>query len=216
MDSIDNSISGNSLALLSSLIGKKLMAYSHEPFDKGGLHCNDFFMRLGILLPQDTYILDNRVDWFDNWFSAPQYIPHFVFAKTDSEGALRTYAGFTLEQFETFKVGENIEDIVLVQDEIEITKNGEPHQKLLSTEGIVIITNVRQYAFYKDNTLLDETVLEFKGHDVLSKLENARDHWQIFAKPFDASCKRSLLHLKSHKEEVLSDEKIAGVDYGDK
>ena len=54
----------------------------------------------------------------------PQYIPHFVFEQVDNEEALRTYAGFTLEQFETFKVGENIEDIILIQDEIEITKNG--------------------------------------------------------------------------------------------
>ena len=52
------------------------------------------------------------------------------------------------------------------------------------------MTKKRQYAFYKANTWFNETILLYKGHDVLSKPELMASHWKIFGKTFDAKCKK--------------------------
>lgn len=110
----------------------------------------------------------------------------------------------------TTPVNETILDIILVQDEILVSKNKAPHENITSTEGVVLFTDKRQYAFYKENTWLDETVLEFKGHEVLSKIQPIETHWNVFAKPYDGFITRKLIYLSANKEEVVSEALIIG------
>ncbi len=56
-------------------------------------------------------------------------------------------------------IEDNIEDILIMQDTLDITKKHYHHQHWESTEGIIIKTTVREYAFYKANTWLNETLL---------------------------------------------------------
>lgn len=213
MKTLNNSITDNSLELIRSLLDEKLISYSHESFDSSLNPSNDFFMRLGLVCSNGCFVLDNRVDWEDDWFSSPDYTPHIVFNRIDNENQFTTYAGFTLSEFDNYPVNERIVNIILVQDEILVLKDNKPYEIILSTEGVIIETEKKQYAFYKENTWLDETVLEYKGHDVLSKLEDIKTHWNVFAKPFDGEITRKLLYLKNNEEKIISQAKIIGNVY---
>ncbi len=215
MKILDNSINGEGLEHLKSIIGNKLDSFSHLSFDIRFQPANDFFMRLGLVCSNGVFILDNRVDWEDDWFCSPDYTPHFVFNKVEDEMQFPNYDGFNLEGIEKYPVNENIIDILLVHDEVLVLKSDEPYEEILSTEGVVFVTDKRQYAFYKENTWFDETTLEYKGHDVLSKLEKIKKHWDVFAKPYDGKIKRKLIHLASGKEEVIEEDTIIGDVYDD-
>lgn len=212
MKTINNLISKGNYETLKSIIGHKLISYSHEPFNIKFQPANDFFMRVGFVCGNKCFILDNRVDWEDEWFSSADYIPHMVFYKVEDKSEFTNHDGFSLAEFENYPVNEMILDIILVQDEVSVLKDGKPHESISSTEGTVFVTDKRQYAFYKENTWLDETILEFKGHCVLSKLEDINKHWNIFAKPYDGLIKRQLVYLSSGKIEFVGENKIIGCD----
>ena len=210
MKTLNNAISGEGLEKLRSLLGNKLISYSHEPFDPRFQPANDFLMRVGLTCSNGRFVLDNRVDWEDDWFCSPDYTPHLIFDKIDNQEQFTTFSGFSLSKFENYPVNETILDIILVQDEILVSKNKAPHENITSTEGVVLVTDKRQYAFYKENTWLDETVLEFKGHEVLSKIQPIEIHWNVFAKPYDGFITRKLIYLSANKEEVVSKALIIG------
>ena len=215
MKTLSNSITGESLELLRSIIGKKLVSYSHEPFDVRFEPSNDFFMRLGIACSNGAFILDNRVDWEDDWFCSPDYTPHMVFSKVKDESEFPSYGGFNIEGLEKYPVDEIVTDITLVQDEVLVYRSSLPYETVLSTEGVIFVTEKRQYGFYKENTWLNETVLELKGYDVLSKLEGVKKHWDVFAKPYDGHIKRRIVHLLSNEEEATEEATIIGDVYDD-
>ncbi len=60
MKILNNSITGKSLEHLKSIIGNKLVSFSHPIFEFQP--ANDFFMRLGLVCSNGVFILDNRVD----------------------------------------------------------------------------------------------------------------------------------------------------------
>lgn len=213
MKTLDNSITGNGLAYLKSIIGHKLLSYSHQPFNINFKPANDFFMRLGLVCSNGVFVLDNRVDWEDDWFCSPDYTPHFVFNKIEDKREFANYGGFSIDEMVEFPVNEQVTDIILVQDGVLVFKSNTPYEEIRSTEGVIFVTNKRQYAFYKENTWLNETTLEFKGHNVLSKLEAIKDHWDVFAKPYDGTVKRKLIYLASEKEEIINEENIVGDTY---
>ncbi len=215
MKILDNSINGEGLEHLRSIIGNKIISFSHRALDMRFPNSNVFFMRLGLVCSNGVFILDNRVDWEDDWFCSPDYTPHFVFNKVENEKQFPNYDGFNLEGMAKFPVNETVIDILLVHDEVLVLKSDEPYEEILSTEGVVFVTDKRQYAFYKETTWLNEITLEYKGHDVLSKLEKIKKHWDVFAKPYDGKIKRKVIHLASGKEEVIEENTIIGDVYDD-
>ncbi len=215
MKKLNNSITGEGLGHLKSIIGNEFISFSHRSLDMRYPHSNVFFMRLGLVCSNGVFILDNRVDWEDDWFCSPDYTPHFVFNKVEDEKQFPNYDGFNLEGMETFPINENVIDIILVHDDVLVYKSDEPYEEILSTEGVIFVTDKRQYAFYKDTTWLNEITLEYKGHAVLSKLENIKKHWDVFAKPYDGKIKRKLIYLASGKEEVIEEDTIIGDVYDD-
>lgn len=210
MKTLNNSISDNSLEILKTLVDEKLISYLHESYNVRTQPSNDFFMRLGLVCTNGYFILDNRVDWEEDWFCSPDYTPHMVFNKVLSEQEFSTYGGFSLREFDKYKINEKIIDIVLVQDEVIVPKDNIPFETIISTEGVIFVTNNRQYAFYKENTWLNEFILEYKGHNVLSKLQGVKTHWNVFVKPYDGEITRKLIHLKTNEEKVIENIKITG------
>ena len=215
MKTLNNSITGESLETLRLIIGEKLVSYSCAPFGIRFEPSNDFFMRLGIVCSNGVFILDNRVDWEEDWFCSPDYTPHMVFSKVEDESEFPSYGGFNIAGLERYPVDEVMTDVILVQDEVLVYKSSLPYETILSTEGVIFVTEKRQYGFYKENTWLNETLLEFKGHDVLSKLEEAKKHWDVFAKPYDGHIKRRIVHLLSNEEEIIEEVTIIGDAYDD-
>lgn len=198
-EDIDNTIRGEQLARLKSMIGKKLISMEHaEPF-----YDTDIPQRIRFYVEGKRYTLDNRVDWSDHDFSMPDHIPHMVFIRIEDEPEWN-------RELVTCPIGEKITDILLVNDHVGISKYGKHDQNWESTEAVVIVTDVRQYGFFKDNTWLDETVLYYRGQDVLLKLKPIKNSWYICGKPCDADVTRFRISLEDERKVLLEKGLVEG------
>ncbi len=138
-----------------------------------------------------------------------------IFNKVDNKEEFHTYAGFSIDTFQNNLVNELVKDIILIHDEIVVYKDGVQYENIVSTEGIIFVTDKNQYAFYKDNASFDEFIDEFKGDGVLSKLVSLQKHWEVFAKPYDGECTRSYIYLASGEKKFVDKVKIIGKVYND-
>lgn len=171
MKDMDTKIDEKGMERLKSLIGMNLMAIGHDVFLKS---TPGVFQRIELQTNDGFYYLDNPVEWRNEYFAQPDCVPCLHFAKASSEREIADNMGF--EDFQKRPVNEKITDVWIIQDEAEILKSGGHYQNWKSTEGIVIETEARQYAFYKANVWFNETILVYKGHDVISKLEPIEKH----------------------------------------
>lgn len=202
----NTTIDEKGIVLLNSLIDKNLISFGYEP---DSVIAPDIFETVNFTTNIGIFHLNNHVDWLDDYFSGGDFTPHMLFDKYE-DGIIKKYGletGYTEHQ-----INERIVDIILVQDHLDIYKDNKDFQKWDSTEGVIIETEVRQYAFYKHNTFFDETVLFFKGHDVTSKLEPLEKHWDIFGRPFSADPKRKIVSLTKGTLIEITGKKIIGVD----
>ncbi len=193
MKTKNNSIGENGAKLLKSLVGKKLMTIKHDKFIRPQ---PVVFQRVGFVLENGFLTLDNRVDWMDDWFSMADYIPHLTLNEVKSESDL-VLPGEPLTECLASPINEKISDVLLIEDDITVLKDGEAFQKLTSSEGIIIETEIRQYAFYKENVLFNEDLLIYRGHNVIEKVPDFKAHWDIFAKPYDGRCSRKIISMKT-------------------
>lgn len=191
----DNTIGKEGLDLLKGLINQKITSFRHEEFESDN---PVVFMRVGIVADNGFFVLDNRVDWMEDWFSMADYIPHLIFTEVKDEKDIIIPSNPPVEM-PAFPIDESVEDILLVQDRIHITKNEKDYQELFSTEGIVLKTKSKQYGFFKEDTWFSEGLLIYKGQHVLEKLPDPKSHWHIFAKPYDAKCHREIISMASGK-----------------
>lgn len=206
MNNLINTISGDSLELLKDLIGKRIISIKRETF-----HHDDpsVFQRIGIITESGVYCLDNQVSWFENYYAGPECLPHMTFAKFQCENQLEENMG--LEDFRAFPVDEKATNILLINDCLDVRKNNVHFQEWDSTEGVIIVTATRQYAFYKANTCWDESVLVYQGHDVLSKLVPLERHWSdTFGPEFEANATRNLVSLANGTSRIIEKTKIKG------
>ena len=196
--------------ILKNLIGEQFLSYQYDEMKSWG---NQVFEIIGIVTKEKKLVFDNEVTWMDNYFTEGDYVPRFTIRAVTST-----------DEFHVFKPGgnliistvnEKIEDVLLIQDHVNVLNEGSFYQKWDSTEGIILKTSTKQYAFYKDNISLDENVNIYKGQDVLSKLETLEKHWDVFGKPFDASIERELVSLSKNEKTLLGTCKIIGEDCGD-
>lgn len=210
MEPMNNLLKPSEIEILKSLIGEKLLSFQYDVMKSWG---NQVFELIGIVTKDKKFVFDNEVLWMENYFTGGDYVPHFTIREVKSADDFHVFKpGGNLI---TSSVGEKIEDLLLVQDHVTVLNEGNFYQKWDSTEGIIIKTSSKQYAFYKDNTSLDENVNIYKGQNVLSKLEVLEKHWDIFGKPFDASIERKLVSLSKNEEMLLGTCKIAGEDCED-
>jgi len=205
MEDLDNALSKESRKLLAGLIGQRLLFIKHEAF-KGGVPGT--FQRVGLITDGGAYCLDNPMDWFDNVFCGPEIISHLLFFKVEKEEDLERNMG--LEDFRRFPVGETVTDALLVDDHASVSKKGEHLQFWDSTEGVILRTPAREYAFYKANTMWDETVLIYQGRGVLGKMEPLGEHWDVFGVGLTADVERRLTSLKTGAASPLGSAKVIG------
>lgn len=206
MKDIINTINGNSLELLKKLIGQKIISIKRETF-----HHNEpsVFQRIGIITNSGVYCIDNPVSWFDNFYAGAEFLPHMTFSKFQNEDQLEENMG--LEDFKAYPIGEVITNILIINDYLDVQKKGIHFQEWNSTEGIIIKTEVRQYAFYKANTCWDESVLVYKGHNVLTKLKPLEKHWNdTFGQEYEAIAKRYLISLADESSKTIDEATILG------
>lgn len=76
MENLDLSISKDGIELLKSLIGQKLISFMHEKTDNAIV-----FQKIEIFSSNGRYLIDNDVNWFDDYFSGPEDVPVLDFKK---------------------------------------------------------------------------------------------------------------------------------------
>lgn len=190
MENLDLSISKDGIELLKSLIGQKLISFMHEKTDNAIV-----FQKIEIFSSNGRYLIDNDVNWFDDYFSGPEDVPVLDFKKMDDDE--NPFETWPENATTTQSVNESITNILVVQDDCDAYENGTFLQHLTSSEGIIFVTDKVQYGFFKDNMWLDEEVeIIIDEKDVLSKAEILKDHYKIFGYPFSGKCKRSIISLK--------------------
>ncbi len=191
MENLNLTISEKGIELLTNLIGHEFTSMKHAKL-KGR---DVVFEKVEITSSNGRYLIDNRVDWFDDYFSGPEDMPFLDFLElNEGDNPFKTWSeGAT----ETQIINERIEDILIVQDDGDVYKGDVYSQHIKSSEGIIFITDKAQYGFFKDTMWLDEHVVIIKDkNNALSKAESLKEHYDIFGFPFNGKCKRSLISLK--------------------
>ncbi len=190
MNDLDLSISRKGIQLLKSLFNQQLVSFRFEITKS-----NVVFEKIEIKTSTGRYLIDNDVDWFDDYFSGTGDIPFLDFKElTADENPFKTWPENATE---THLINEKIENILIVQDDGDIYKDGIYFQHMTSSDGIIFVTNKAQYGFFKENMYLDEEVEFFKDEkDVLSKAKSLKEHYNIFGYPFSGKCNRSIISLK--------------------
>lgn len=191
MKNLNVLISEQGIKLLKALIDKQLISLKHEKL--GG--SNIAYEKVEIDTSNGRYLIDNRVDWSDDYFSGPEDIPFLDFKRLS--GSDKPFMNWPEDSTEMQIINEKIENILIVQDDCDIYRSNVYYQHMKSSEGIIIITDKAQYGFFKDNVYLDECVVVVKDEkNVLSKAESLKEHYDIFGYPFSGRCTRSLTSLK--------------------
>lgn len=205
MENLDLSISKKGIELLKKMIGQKLISMEHSKL-KGS---NLIYEKVLLTTTSGNYLIDNYVDWFDNFFSGPEDIPFLDLKELNT--ADNPFSGWSENSTEIQLINERIEDVLIVQDDGDIYKDDIYYQHMTSSEGIIFITNKAQYGFFKENMYLDEEVEFFKDEkDVLSKAKSLKEHYDIFGYPFSGKCKRSLISLKNKSVKEIDTVEEAG------
>lgn len=197
MENLDLSISKKGIELLKSLIGQQFISFRHEK-----TNTDNVFQLVEITVSNGRYLINNDVDWFDNYFSGVGDVPFLDFKELNTdEDPFKTWSNLaTMTQL----VNEKINDVLIIQDDGDIYENETFFQHMTSSEGIIFITEKTQYGFFKDNMYLDEEIAIIKSKkDALSKAEKLKDHYNIFGYPFSGKCKRSVLSLKDGTTTVV-------------
>lgn len=191
MENLNLTISENGIELLTNLIGREFLSMKHEKLNGG----NMVFEKIEISSSNGRYLIDNRADWFDDYFSGPEDMLFLDFIElNEGDNPFKTWSE---DATETQVINERIKDILIVQDDGDVYKGDVYCQHIKSSEGIIFITDKAQYGFFKDTMWLDEHVVIIKDKDnAIGKAESLKEHYDIFGFPFNGKCKRSLISLK--------------------
>lgn len=205
MEDLNLTISEKGIELLTNIIGQKFISMKHAKLNGRDI----VFEKIEISTPIGRYLIDNSVDWFDDYFSGPEDMPFLDFMKLNkNDNPFKTWPD---DSTETQIINERIEDILIVQDDADVYKGDVYCQHIKSSEGIIFVTDKAQYSFFKDNMWLDEHVMIVKDKEnALSKAENLKEHYDIFGYPFNGKCKRSLISLKNKSVKEIDAVEEAG------
>lgn len=183
---IDRLINRNQVA---ELIGMRLKAYRLDKSFNG----DRTFGKVGFFIQNKKYVLENSNEYFENYFWGADEATVLSFREIDDEKGMRFDND---DNFLDINVSSIIDDILLVQDTVIVLENGDEKDIWKSTEGLIVITKERQYAFFKEDSF-SELVSVYKGRDTLKYLENIKEHWDIFADELSCECTREILSVKS-------------------
>lgn len=198
MEDLNLLISKKGTELLTSLIGQEFISMEHAKLKGRDI----VFEKIEIASSNGRYLIDNRVDWFDDYFSGPEDMPFLDFKELNNDDdPFKTWSN---DSTETQTIKEKIVNVVIVQDDCDVYKGDVFCQHIKSSEGIIIVTEKSQYSFFKDNMWLDEHVVIAKDeNNVLSKAESLKEHYDIFGYPFNGKCQRSVISLKEGTIKVV-------------
>lgn len=208
MQKRDNRIKGKGLEYLKSLIGQEIYRFKFNYISDTSY----VYGRVGIIASNGCFALDNYVSWKDNWFSMPDYIPHFLFKKFKNERATQY---FPKSPDSAVSINEKVTNILLIEDDAKVIRWKRVIEKIYGTEGVIFITDKNQYGFFKDSVDRMEMVNILKGDELKTKAVPLKEHWNPFAKPFDGDCVRKLIDLKEGTTKILDKQFIEGVVYED-
>lgn len=191
MKNLDLTISKKGIELLTSLIEQDFISMKHEKLNDS----DAVFEKIEIASSNGRYLIDNYVDWFDDYFSGPEDMPFLDFKElNENDEPFKTWSE---DSTETQFINEKIKNILIIQDDCDVYKGDVYCQHIKSSEGIIIVTEKSHYGFFKDNVWLDEQVIIAKDEtNVLNKAEGLKDHYDIFGHPFNGKCERSVISLK--------------------
>lgn len=139
-----NRIKGKGLEYLKSLIGQEIYRFKFNYISDTSY----VYGRVGIIASNGCFALDNYVSWKDNWFSMPDYIPHFLFKKFKNERATQY---FPKSPDSAVSINEKVTNILLIEDDAKVIRWKRVIEKIYGTEGVIFITDKNQYGFFKDS-----------------------------------------------------------------
>lgn len=151
------------------------------------------FGNIELFLDQDNYVIKNDVEFFENYFWGPDEASVLTITKANNNSPFSSHVD---NRHLDISIEAIIEDILLIQDKVKTENEDGEMIEWNGTEGIIIITDQRQYAFYKENTT-DEMIDIYRGHDVISKLESVNEHWDIFDDTINSTKEREIISAKT-------------------
>lgn len=129
MKDLDIRITKEGIALLKGLIGQEFISMKHEKMDE----YHDVFGRVIIKTSNGRYLVNNHVEWFDEYFGGLDAIPHLNFqALKEGENPL----GYANEEdLSTEEVGETIADVQIIRDRADVLDGTTHWQYMDTSEG---------------------------------------------------------------------------------
>lgn len=205
MKDLNLSISNKGIDLLKENIGKEFISMRHDKFFK---NFNSVSYVIEIETSIGRFAIFNDIEWFDNFCAGPNDLPFLDFKKLKQNEDPLNYQS-EAETSITF-INETILNILLIQDKADVFENNKYIHQMNSTEGIIIVTNKKQYGFYKENMWLDSEMLIWEGNNVVDKMEKLKDHFAIFGQPYNTKCKRYVISLKDGIEKEIEQANVVG------
>lgn len=203
MKDLNISVSEKGTKLLKEIIGQNLISVKHDKFTKD----NSIDYVAEITTSEYRYGIFNDVEWFDDFCAGSNDLLFLDFKKLDSKE--NPLSSRNEELLSTSFVNEKIEDVLLIQDQAKVFEGKTYCQQMDSTEGIIIVTEKCQYGFFKENMWLDSEMMVWVGDNVIGKIKNLKDHFDIFGYPFNAKCTRFVVSLKDGtKKQIETAEEI--------
>ena len=177
------------IALLRSLIGKKILSFRHEKF----VILPISFGLVGIKTEDGLYKITSALEDCDLMgeddeagFLGVDFASETDFVKDPS----------SLAPFINSEVGQTLQDIVLIHQIVDQFEGEEKISTLHYTKGILFVFETKEYCFTQMHYYFEDIQID-QGHDLLEKLPSWESEWKdLRGEETYTKCSRTLEHLK--------------------
>ncbi len=170
MQKIENVFAAGDIGLLKAQIGLMLESMTHDEFQQNSISYGQVGLRIG----GKDYVLSNWYKGFDDYFGAEDDVPCLSFAE-----GMATHEEGSVPLVET-AVKSKITAISIIWETVAVRPEDEDGTGLTTDEGVIIETEARQYALFKEHPDIMEFIEVLQGHDVLSKIPEPKKRWDLF------------------------------------
>ncbi len=186
--------------LLSSLIGQKLDAISHDEFCLGNL-CIE---KVGLYVGEGVFAIHTSYEYLD-FLWGKEGVSSLHFCRTDENGTKVLSANPPIKYVKQ-AVNDRIKDILIVTDSVEEFNNGSSMGTFTYDKAIIFVFENRQISIELDEWS-SEMLAVTKSTDVLKKLGSLSTDWNAedMDQKYSFKSVRTVVSLVKHISKVVAE-----------
>lgn len=170
------------------LIGRTFEKYRCDQF----MYTNSVTQIVGIYIGNQVYKMTNIQETID-YFGNREDMAVCNFNKCQEDDIKSAFKDTSMI---TIPVNDGIEEIVLVNENQQVVKNGVQTYDVWLTRGIIFAVGGREISFEKDITPFSEEIIIHRGYDLLNEFASESDFSEGWDEGIKASAQRELVRIK--------------------